>query len=225
MKAISYSTAALLVAASLGLLCAPAIVSANCGSYETDTTPVPRAYTDQAGAAGLLAPRAIRVANFQAQDLTTTRAGAAGLAWNTTYGGSGTPTIVGLWQFTMVSDGKSPTGPPRNAIADAGFVTWHADGTELMNSSRKPLSGNFCMGVWKQTGDMAYKLNHFALAWDDSTGSSFVGPANIRENIVLGHSGNTYYGTFRLIQYLDNVGGSVLADFTGTVTATRITVD
>jgi hypothetical protein len=90
------------------------------------------------------------------------------------------------------------------------------------------------MGVWKQTGHSTYKLNHFALSWafDASTpstvpgtgGADFVGPANIREEIIVDHSGNSYRGNFILIQYEPD-GTTVAATITGTVTATRITAD
>lgn len=142
--------------------------------------------------------------------------------------------IVGLWQFTFVAKGNTPPGPPDGATVDAGYVTWHSDGTELMNSGRAPTTGDFCMGVWKQVGRSTYELNHFALAWawDPSTsatgpgtgGADFVGPANIREEVTLDRSRNSYQGTFTLVQYASD-GKTVLATVTGTVTATRITAD
>ena len=149
--------------------------------------------------------------------------------------GSANPAgIVGLWQFTFVAKGNDPPGPPDGATVDAGYVTWHSDGTELMNSGRAPTTGDFCMGVWKQVGRSTFKLNHFALAWawDPVTpatgpgtgGADFVGPANIREEVTLDRSGNSYQGTFTLVQYAAD-GKTVLATVTGTITATRITVD
>ncbi|MGH8260827.1 MAG: hypothetical protein ACREUG_14200, partial [Steroidobacteraceae bacterium] len=80
--------------------------------------------------------------------------------------------ITGLWKFVFSAKGDTGPGAPSNAIpmpdgatVDAGFVTWHDDGTELMNSGRTPASGSFCMGVWKQTGPRTYELNHWALSW------------------------------------------------------------
>jgi len=144
------------------------------------------------------------------------------------------PGIVGLWHFTFTAKGNEPPGPPDGAIVDSGYVTWHGDGTELMNSGRAPTTGDFCMGVWKQVGHSSYKLNHFALAWawDPITpatgpgtgGADFVGPANIREVITLDHTGNQYGGWFTLTQYAAD-GNTILATVTGTVTGTRITVD
>lgn len=143
-------------------------------------------------------------------------------------GDSNQPAIVGLWKFAFTAT------TPFSGPFDAGYVQWHSDGTELMNSGRAPTTGSFCMGVWKQTGHSTYKLNHFALAWafDASTpstgpgtgGADFVGPVNIREEIIVDHSGNGYHGNFILIQYEPD-GTTVAATITGTVTATRITAD
>ncbi len=143
-------------------------------------------------------------------------------------GDSNQPAIVGLWKFAFTAT------TPFSGPFDAGYVQWHSDGTELMNSGRAPTTGSFCMGVWKQTGRSTFKLNHFALAWafDASTpstgpgtgGADFVGPANIREEIIVDKSGNSYKGNFILIQYEPD-GTTVAATITGTVTATRITAD
>jgi hypothetical protein len=129
--------------------------------------------------------------------------------------------VVGLWKFKFVSKGSQ--GIPDGAQIDAGYVTWHEDGTELMNSGRVPKTGSFCMGAWRQTGYHTFKLNHYALSWDDS-GTAFVGPTNIREQVTVDRSGDHYSGTFTLVQYaVDET--TVLAVVKGTVTATRITAD
>jgi hypothetical protein len=143
--------------------------------------------------------------------------------------------IVGLWKFAFTAKGNvSPPGPPDGAPIDSGYVTWHSDGTELMNSGRAPTTGDFCMGVWKQIGASTYKLNHFALAWEFDVnapangpgegGADFVGPANIREVVTVDRSGMSYHGTFELVQYNDD-HTKVLADIVGTVKGTRITVN
>jgi hypothetical protein len=143
--------------------------------------------------------------------------------------------IVGLWKFTFTAEGNT-NGIPDGTPIDAGYVTWHEDGTELMNSGRAPTTGNFCMGVWKQVGPATYKLNHFALAWafDASApvtgpgtgGADFIGPANIRERVILGPNGDSYHGTFTLTQYEPD-GVTVVAPtpIVGTVKATRITAN
>ena len=132
----------------------------------------------------------------------------------------GNAVITGLWKFTFTAKGN--TNIPDGAPIDAGYATWHADGTEIMNSGRPPMTGNFCMGVWKQTGHKTFKLNHVALSWDPS-GTTFVGPANIREVVTVDGTGNNYSGTFTLTQYDTN--GNVLVQVLGVISAQRITAD
>ena len=141
--------------------------------------------------------------------------------WQTGFHEEDDDAIVGLWKFRFVSKGS--TGIPDGAEIDAGYVTWHADGTELMNSGRAPKTGSFCMGAWRQTGSRSFKLNHYALSWDEM-GASFVGPANIREQVTVDRTGRSYSGTFALTQYsIDET--TVLAQVKGVVTATRVTAD
>ena len=128
--------------------------------------------------------------------------------------------IVGLWSFQFVSQGND--GIPDNTVLDQGYAMWHADGTEMINSGKPPITSSFCMGVWKPTGRFTYKLNHVALSWDP-TGTTFVGPASIHEEITLDHSGESYSGTFTIDQFDTN--GNAIAHVQGTVNATRITAD
>lgn len=128
-------------------------------------------------------------------------------------------TIVGLWKAVFTAQGNS--GIPDGTVIDVAYVTWHRDRTELMNSSRPPKSGDFCMGVWKLDGANLYRLHHVTLAWDE-TGSFFVGPGEIRETVMLAQSGDAYQGTFEIRQFAAD-GATLLADITGTVAATRIT--
>ena len=147
------------------------------------------------------------------------------------YVNGGFSSIVGMWKFEFKAEGNG--GPPDGATIDSGYVTWHSDGTELMNSGRAPTTGDFCMGVWQQMGPATYKLNHFALAWQfdadapvtgpGTGGADFIGPANIREVITLDRGGMSYHGSFELIQY--DQDKNVLADILGSVRATRITVN
>ena len=153
--------------------------------------------------------------------------------------------ITGLWKFTFTSDGTHP-GPPQGAPVDAGFVTWHDDGTEIMNSGRTPVAGAFCMGVWKQVGPRAYKLNHWAISWIPmyvpgqtnswsevgGPDSAFqpAGPTNIQETITLSPDGNEYTGKFTITNYVYDGKSVTDANTTagppmvisGTVAATRI---
>jgi hypothetical protein len=140
--------------------------------------------------------------------------------------------IVGLWQFTFVSEGNNvaPFFIPDGAILDAGYAQWHSDGTEIMNSSRDPATSSFCLGVWQGEGGRSYKLNHFALSWDNSAtlcvpqpgaSSCFVGPTNIREEVTVDPHGNSYSGTVTIDQY--DAAGHLLFRLRGLVSAQRIT--
>jgi hypothetical protein len=122
--------------------------------------------------------------------------------------------ITGFWKIQLAL--------PDGTVIDQGYATWHADGTEIINSSRPPISGNFCMGVWKRTGRSTYKLNHFAMGWDAS-GTNLIGPTNLKAEVVLDRSHNSYAGTFTVDQY--DVNGNVIGHANGQVTGQRITVD
>lgn len=129
--------------------------------------------------------------------------------------------IVGLWKFTFVSEGNP--GIPDGTVLDAGYVAWHSDGTEITNSGmRPPITGNFCMGVWKQTKHSTFKLNHFGLSWDP-TGTTFIGPANLRALVVVARDRLSYTGSFTVDQYDTN--GNLLVHVNGNVSAERITAD
>ena len=131
-----------------------------------------------------------------------------------------TDPIVGFWQVTLTAKGNNP-GPPDGTVLDKGFSQWHSDGTEILNSSRPPVTQSFCLGVWKKVAPGTYKLNHFPISWDAN--SNLVGVANIREEVTLSPNGKTFTGTFTLDQY--DTAGNVLAHLVGTVSAVRLTVD
>ena len=78
------------------------------------------------------------------------------------------------------------------------------------------------MGVWGQTGYLAYVLNHFALSYDLTT-QALTNYANIREQVTLSPSGDSYAGTFT-IKIFDTKGNQV-DQVVGTINATRLTVD
>jgi hypothetical protein len=127
--------------------------------------------------------------------------------------------IVGMWQVTLVAKGN--VGIPDGAVIDKGFSQWHSDGTEILNSSRAPVTQSFCLGVWKKVGTSRYKLNHFPISWDPN--SNLVGLANIREEVTLSSDGNSFAGTFTLDQY--DQAGNKLVHIIGQISATRVTVD
>jgi len=127
--------------------------------------------------------------------------------------------IVGFWQVTLTAQGNP--GPPDGTVIDKGFSQFHSDGTEILNSSRAPVTQSFCLGVWKKVSPGHYKLNHFPISWDPN--SNLVGVANIREDIFLSRDGKSFTGTFTIDQY--DQSGNTLAHLMGVVNATRITVD
>jgi hypothetical protein len=127
--------------------------------------------------------------------------------------------IVGFWKFKFVSEGNS--GIPDGTVIDNGFAQWHSDGTEIINSSRPPATGNFCLGVWQKSGPSSYAVNHFALGTDPN--GNPLGPAQIREDVTLDHKATHYEGTFALEQL--DVSGNLVAHITGRVIGTRITLN
>ena len=127
--------------------------------------------------------------------------------------------VVGLWKIKLTAKDSAPI--PDDAVIDDGYAEWHGDGTEIMNSSRPPATGNFCLGVWKKTGPSTYLLNHFALSWDAS--GNFVGPANIREAVVVGPGGARFSGTFTLDQY--DPAGNILVHIQGNIAGKRVSVN
>jgi hypothetical protein len=131
--------------------------------------------------------------------------------------------IVGMWRFQLLA--------PNGAVVDDGYVQWHSDGTEIQNSGlHAPITSNFCLGVWKQVGPNSYKLNHFPLAWD-TTGQSPANAIQLTETVKLTDKDH-YTGTFTLNVYLwtttdslNVAAGGPVATVSGTITATRITID
>ena len=117
---------------------------------------------------------------------------------------SGEP-IVGFWKVTFTSEGTPDI--PDGTVIDQAYSQWHSDGTEIMNSSRPPVTQSFCLGVWKKVGGLCYKLNHFAISyacsesatalpWDPN--NNLVGPGNIREEVALSPTGKKFNARSRL---------------------------
>jgi hypothetical protein len=129
--------------------------------------------------------------------------------------------IVGMWHIQQISKGSE--GIPDGTVVDNGISQWHGDGTEILNSSRVPASGNFCLGVWQNVGASEYKLNHFGIGWDPSNTSAPLGYANIREDVFLSADGNSLSGSFLIIQFDES--GNVLARLQGLVKGKRIDIN
>jgi len=135
--------------------------------------------------------------------------------------------IVGMWHVTFTAQGNE-NGPPDGTPIDNALVTWHGDGTELMNSARPPQDGDICMGIWKRTARFTYKLNHFAwFANDTANAPSSIGnptgPTQILQQITLSQDGKQYSGTFTLDAY--DTTGTQVAHIVGVVAATRININ
>jgi len=138
-------------------------------------------------------------------------------------GGMQTASIVGMWQVQFISKGNTSHKPsiPDGALIDFGYIQWHRDGTEIQNSAGVP-GGGFCMGVWGQTGFLTFERNHFPIAFN-STSGAVANYINIRDQNTLSPSGDSYTGTFTEDIY--DPKGNHVDHLTGTIAATRMTVD
>jgi hypothetical protein len=124
----------------------------------------------------------------------------------------GAQSIVGLWSFSFVAGG---------AQIDWGYTEWHSDGTEITNSGgHSPASGNFCLGVWRQSGPNTYHLKHYALGYDPSTGLLAV-KVLLTEDVTVDRTGDNFSGPFTEDVY-DPTGVTLLQHVAGTATAHRV---
>jgi hypothetical protein len=123
--------------------------------------------------------------------------------------------IVGMWSVTFVSGSTQ---------IDFGYSQWHSDGTEFLNSgTRAPATQNYCLGVWKQVGVNAYKLNHWALSYDMS--GNLNAKVNIKERVKLTQGGDAMAGTFSIQAYDPSTGDPLGPETDGDIAGTRVTVD
>jgi hypothetical protein len=120
--------------------------------------------------------------------------------------------IVGLWHVNYTDS----TGAPFLE----SFKMWHRDGTELESVNGAPVTGNFCLGVWKQTGRRTVQLNH--TGWAFNPDGSSAGFFTIIETNTVSREGDTYQGVFDFKQF--DVNGNLVFEATGTQKAKRITV-
>lgn len=149
--------------------------------------------------------------------------------------------IVGLWAFKYTSKGNTALGIPDGALVDGGNSAWFADGNEITFSGvRNPVVGASCIGIWKQTGERTYVLNHIGLSWNPLAPSTAPagpgnpgggpgavgGPAFIKQYVTLSRDGQSYTGTFSIDQLMpDGKTPALPAPIKGTITATRVTID
>jgi hypothetical protein len=149
----------------------------------------------------------------------------------TSFDDEGDPSIVGMWHVTFTAQTQNGESiPGSGAVIDNALVVWHADGSEIMNSIRSAQDGNFCLGIWRRTGNRTYLLNHIPWqgnVYDPSVPADTIGQpqggAQIIEKITLSPDGNSYTGSFTLHAY--DTTGTVYMWFTGVLSAKRVTPD
>jgi hypothetical protein len=123
--------------------------------------------------------------------------------------------ILGLWHVAYVNSDGSPFYQ--------SFKFWHADRTEWESASGSPLAGNVCLGVWRETETGTIRLHHVGWTFDSDNKGALTGTLTLDEINTVAPGGETYTGTFVLINY--DLSGNVVRQFQGTLTAKRITVD
>ena len=134
--------------------------------------------------------------------------------------------IVGMWHVLFTAQTMNGSAIP-DTVIDNALSVWHNDHTEIMNSVRPPQDGNFCLGVWQQTGKSSFYLNHFAWygnQFPNDTNNGIgdpVGPTHFTETVTVAPDGNHFTGTFTLTAY--DTQGHVTISFTGALSGTRIT--
>ena len=123
--------------------------------------------------------------------------------------------IVGFWKVTFTAEGNTE-GPPDDTPIDSGYVQWHSDGTEIMNSGRPPQNGDFCLGVWEKNRKIQIQAQSLCLMGTLSIPPTRPqigppgGPTQITEDIILSRDGNHYAGTFTLDAYDTPANGNIL---------------
>jgi hypothetical protein len=124
----------------------------------------------------------------------------------------GVNSIVGLWSVSLMAGG---------AQVDWGYAEWHSDGTEIMNSGgHSPASGNFCLGVWRQSGPNTYHLKHYPLAYNPGTGA-LAAKIILTEDVTVDRTGDNFTGTFTEDVY-DPTGTMLQVHVPGTISGHRV---
>jgi hypothetical protein len=124
--------------------------------------------------------------------------------------------IVGLWHVVYTAGGST-----FNETLDQ----WHSDGTEFENAWLPPDTGNICFGVWKEVASRTVRLHH--IGWLFTPGSippTASGTFTLDETNVVSRDGKSYAGNFTFKTF-DSTGAPTGIEVTGTIAATRITVD
>jgi hypothetical protein len=128
------------------------------------------------------------------------------------------PTVVGLWHVIYTN------GADQSTFNDT-FDTWHSDGTEFESAFLAPAGGNVCVGVWKTTDFRSVKLHHIGWLFDPSTPTTpAINYFTLDEEVTVAQDNKSYSGHFTFkVWNLD--GSPTTVEVTGSMAATRITVD
>jgi len=99
------------------------------------------------------APPPIAFSNSTAQSKAPSWAAMAqGIAGTTGKNGKGQK-LIGLWEDTYTDTNGNPSGTLQ-------FEQYHDDQTEIENDTAPTLTGNVCLGTWKQLQGNTYGLVH-----------------------------------------------------------------
>ena len=130
-------------------------------------------------------------------------------------GAVGPDSVVGLWHVVYTTTGGAPFG--------VFFKEWHVDGTEFENIDHSAVIGNVCLGVWKQVGFRTVRLHHTGWTFDGSGNPT--GYFTIDETDTIAPNGMSYTGNFDFKVFDTNGEYLSGSETTGTIAASRITVD
>jgi hypothetical protein len=130
-------------------------------------------------------------------------------------GARGPDSIVGLWHTVYTTTSGAPFGQ--------SFKEWHSDGTEFENIDHSAVVGNVCFGVWKQLDPRTFRLHHTGWTFDDNGNPT--GSFTIDETDTLTPNGMSYNGSFTFKVFDTNGDYISGTETTGTIAASRITVN
>ncbi len=121
--------------------------------------------------------------------------------------------IAGFWHVELLL--------PNGSLFHQGIQQYYSDGTEMEDAAAPAVNpANFCMGVWKQSGDTV-QIYHIVFMYN---GNDTLPPVNygvLTETNILSGDSDSLNGTFEVKVY-DLNSGNQLAGINGTTKANRI---